>query len=404
MTSAVDHIVRLCSAVPDRRPGSQGNVAASSYVRSVLERCGWATELQWFECVDWTSNGGALEVDGLAIDVVPSPYGLGVEVTAPLVGIATREQLARHDKPGDILLVHGELTARPLTPAGYPFYSVPEDDEVLSLLLAARPAAVIAMTGVCPDVCGAVDPFPWIEDGTFTVPVATVGREASAQVLSLAGRTVELRLHAVRSPSRAANVVARRGPQEPRVTVIAHLDSKPGTPGALDNAAGVAALLLAAEKLADGPWRRSMGVELLVVNGEDYYAASGEVRYLASARLNEVALAVNIDGVGLPDAPTAWSTYGCPDELVALLRREIGVLPGIVEGPPWFQSDHAVFAAQGRPAVAFTTSDLERALRTVVHSSDDTPERVDMTKVVEAAEALAIVVRAATSQDRIARH
>lgn len=100
---------------------------------------------------------------------------------------------------------------------------------------------------------------------------------------------------------------------------------------------------------------------------------------------------------------SAWSTYGGPDELVALLRHGIGVLPGLVEGPPWFQSDHAVFAAQGRPAVALRTSDLERALRTVVHSSDDTPERVDMTKILEAAVALTIVVRAATSQGRAAR-
>jgi aminopeptidase YwaD len=135
-----------------------------------------------------------------------------------------------------------------------------------------------------------------------------------------------------------------------------------------------------------------------VVNGEDYYAASGEVRYLATADLDEVVLAVNLDGVGLPEGPTAWSTYACEGGLERLLRSVLSDRPGLVEGPPWYQSDHAVFALRGRPALAFTSSDMAGALGTVAHAPTDTPDRVAVAAVDVAAAAVAAVVRAVTER------
>ena len=53
-----------------------------------------------------------------------------------------------------------------------------------------------------------------------------------------------------------------------------------GTPGALDNASGTTVLLLLAELLAD--YRGSLGVDIVAINGEDYYSAPGEIVYLSS--------------------------------------------------------------------------------------------------------------------------
>ena len=139
------------------------------------------------------------------------------------------------------------------------------------------------------------------------------------------------------------------------MVVCAHIDSRGGTPGALDNGTGVAVLLLLAELLRG--YRGPLGVELLAVNGEDYYAASGELDYLArnQGRMGEIALAVNLDAAGYREGRTAWSLYGVPDELAAAVRREFARWPELMEGEPWYQSDHMVFAQNGVPAVAITS-------------------------------------------------
>lgn len=394
VTTVMEHLTSLCSVRRDRRPGSVGNLAATEYVAATLRRLGWATELQWFDCLDWESDGGKLNVAGQDYAVVPSPYGSGVSGEARLVTASSLEELSGREAEGAVLLLHGELTGRPLTPLNYPFYSSPEDEHLMRLIETARPLAVVAVTGRYPELCGAMDPFPFIEDGSFTVPVADVGPEVGEQLLKHVGANVHVVLNARRRPARAANVLARRGPQHRRVTVVAHVDSKPGTPGALDNATGVAALLLVAEALVGEVFDGDAGIELLVVNGEDYYAASGEVRYLQGTDIDDVLLAVNLDGVGLPEGATAWSLYGCPPELDARLRGVLAETPGILEGPQWFQSDHAIFAMRGRPALAFTSSDMQTALGMVAHAPTDTPDGVDTPKVKEAAAAVTAAVLA----------
>ena len=56
-------------------------------------------------------------------------------------------------------------------------------------------------------------------------------------------------------------------PTGPRLIVGAHLDTVPGTPGADDNASGVAALLETARVIASGSWR--LPIEFVVFNLEE---------------------------------------------------------------------------------------------------------------------------------------
>lgn len=398
MTSSMGHLIRLCAVRPDRRVGGEGNRAAVRYVESQLRALGWSPQLQWFDCLDWESDGGEVHVAGQTFAVVPAPYGVGAWTRGPLVAAATAAELETCDTSGAVLLLHGALTAQPLTPRNYPFYSSAEDDRILRLIEASDAVAVVAVTGRCPEMCGAQDPFPFIEDGSVDLPVAAVGTAIGDELLSHVGRTAQVSLRSRRRPSRGANVVARRGPQDRRVTVVAHIDTKPGTPGALDNGTGVVTVLKVAEALRDERFDQGTGVELLLVNGEDAYSAAGELRYLAGADLAGVALAINTDGVGLPDGATAWSLYECPPELDQRLRRTLAGCAGLAEGPPWIQSDHAVFAMRGRPALALTSADLATALGSVAHAATDTPDRVDLGAVGAAAAAIVAVVRAMTSR------
>ena len=171
--------------------------------------------------------------------------------------------------------------------------------------------------------------------------------------------------------------------------MCAHIDTKPGTPGAVDNATGVATLVLLAEALGqrtDLP----IGVELLAVNGEDHFAGPGEVDWLRSngEQLDAIELFVNIDGIGYHRGGTAFSLYNVDEPRAVSIRTLLDGHGAIGEGPAWYQSDHAILAMRGRPALAFTTELIDEMLAEVFHAAHDTPDQVAPQRVVELAGAL----------------
>ena len=392
MLDLADLLHCLCSVQPDRRPGSPGNQESVDLVAGLVTGLGWQVETPEFPVVCWSGSAGQLDLEGTSWTVSPSPYSLGWKGRAPVHPARIEGDLAA-DHMGAILLLHGELAAAPLTPKGYPFYGSDRDARIVERLEGCGAVAVLAVTGRAPELAGSVEPFALIEDGAFQVPTGNLRETDGAELLTALGGAAldcaaDLRMPSRRWPASARNVVARRGRQADRVTVVAHIDAKPGTPGAIDNATGVVVLTRVAELLADVP--NDVGVELLFVNGEDHYAAPGEMHYLSSTDLTEVRLAINIDGAGYRGGPTAFSTYGAADDLdVTPLRAH-----GLIAGPSWPQSDHMVFAMAGRPAVALTSSDLETVMREVAHSSTDTPDLVDVGLLEDAARGIATLIRA----------
>ena len=387
MLDLAAHLDALCAVQPDRRPGESGNEEAVGLVAQVLADLGWAVECPRFPVVGWEGGPGTLAAGDGTWPLVPSPYGLGWRGTGPLHPVADESELAA-DHNGVVLLLHGDLAQAPLTPKGYPFYGSERDARIVARLEACGAQAVLAVTRRAPELAGSLDPFPLIEDGAFAVPTGSLSARDGAEVLAALaaapGLDASVDLPARRWPSTARNVVARRGDPAGRIVLVAHLDSKPGTPGAVDNAAGVVLLLRVAELLRDC----AAGVEILAVNGEDYYAASGELDYLASNDLAEVRLAVNIDGAGYRGGGTAYSTYGVPPgaDLSALAGA------GLVEGPPWPQSDHMVFAMAGCPAIALTSTAFAEVMGEVAHSPHDLPALVDVTLLEQAAQGIASLV------------
>jgi aminopeptidase YwaD len=392
MLDLADLLHRLCSVQPDRRPGGPGNQESVDLVAGLLTGLGWQVETPEFPVVCWSGSAGQLDLEGASWPVSPSPYSLGWQGSAPVHPACSEGDLAA-DHEGAILLLHGELAAAPLTPKGYPFYGSDRDTRIVELLEGCGAVAVLAVTGRAPELVGAVEPFALIEDGAFQVPTGNLREVDGAELLAALGRAdpdraVDLRMSSRRWPSTARNIVARRGRQADRVTVVAHIDAKPGTPGAIDNATGVVILARVAELLTDVA--EDLGVEMLLVNGEDHYAAPGEMHYLGSTDLTEVRLAINVDGAGHRGGPTAFSAYGAADQVdLAPLRAY-----GLVAGPSWPQSDHMVFAMAGRPAIALTSSDLDTLMREVTHSSADTPDLVDLDLLEDAARGIAALIQA----------
>jgi aminopeptidase YwaD len=190
-------------------------------------------------------------------------------------------------------------------------------------------------------------------------------------------------------------VIARLNRTAPKKIVLtAHIDAYEDSPGASDNASGVVVLMLLAEMLSD--YGGDHRIEIAALNGEDHYSAGGQMDYLKrhGGELRGVLLAANIDDVGFKRGKSHYSLYGCPPDLGAKCKAVFGRFPGLAGGEAWYSGDHMIFVQGGVPALAVTAECMPELMRTVTHTSADTPDIIDARKLIDVAEALNALVRA----------
>ncbi|MDP8246505.1 MAG: M28 family peptidase [Candidatus Tritonobacter lacicola] len=383
------YLRRLCEKIPGRCVGSKGNRAGTDFFAGIVASFGFETESPEFDCIEWTQGGARLTIDGETFEVFVSPYTLACHISAPLVIASIVEELEASEISNKILLLRGDIAKEQLMPKNFTFYNPDHHKRIVHLLESKKPQAIIAATSRNPELAGAVYPFPLIEDGDFDIPSVYMTEEEGKRLAEHSGRKILLDIKAKRIPSKGCNVIARKGADpNRRVVLFAHIDAKDGTPGATDNATGIVVLLLLAELLAN--YSGSLGIEIVALNGEDYYSAPGEMQYLGNnaGKFSEIILGINIDGVGYHQGKTAYSLYDCPPDIAGAVREMFSLHKGIVEGEPWYQGDHGLFLMNKRPALAITSERLTEILTEIVHTPKDNPEIVDSTKVAEVAVAL----------------
>ena len=383
---------KLCVEIDNRRVGSAGNRDATDFFAETISAFGFKVEQPGFDCIDWTTQGVELLAGDDAFEAFASPYSLGCDLRGALAVASSVAELEAAQLSGKVLLLHGDIAKEQLMPKNFTFYNPDEHKHIIALLEQKDPLAIITATGRNPELAGGVYPFPLIEDGDFDIPSVYMTDVEGERLAQYVGQVITLNSQATRIPARGCNVVARKGDMARRVVFFAHIDAKAGTPGAIDNGTGVVILLLLAELLAgyDG----SLGVEIVALNGEDYYAASGEKLWLAEneGRLHEIILGVNMDGVGYRHGMTAYSLYGCPPEMADSIRAVRAARASKVEGDAWFQSDHSLFVFNGLPALAFTSSEFTELWQEIAHTSGDMPEIVDVAHLTAAALGLRALV------------
>jgi aminopeptidase YwaD len=184
-------------------------------------------------------------------------------------------------------------------------------------------------------------------------------------------------------------VIARKNPESrQKIVVTAHIDAYEDTPGASDNASGTVVLMLLAEMLAG--YTGSAGIEIAALNGEDHYSAGGQMDYLGryAREFGDIVVAINVDDVGYRKGRAAFSFYECPPEIRRKAEMTFGAYDGLVQGDPWFNGDHMIFVQNGVPSMAFTAEELSELMATITHTPRDTPEIVDLARLVEVARAL----------------
>ncbi|HET7747255.1 MAG TPA: M28 family peptidase, partial [Vicinamibacteria bacterium] len=224
--------------------------------------------------------------------------------------------------------------------------------------------------------------------------------------------------------ARVRNVVAERRGSDPAAIVVvgAHYDSVLGSPGANDNASGVAALLEIARLLRGRPLRSTVHFAGFV-NEEPPFFLSDEMGSLQYARRcrsrgETVAAMLSLETIGRYFEAEGSQRYPFPlsalypstADFIAfvgdlrsrpLLRRVIGrfraaarfpsegaALPEAVPGVGW--SDHWSFWQNGYPAVLVTDTAPYRD--PAYHTADDRPANVDYDRLARVTRGLAEVV------------
>ena len=390
------YLHQLCLGISQRPVGSAGNQEATNFFQEVVSPFGWELESNTFPALDWIDNGAELTLRGENYQVYPSPYAEGCSTDSVLVSAGNLEELKGIDAEGQLLLIHGELAKEQLMPKNFVFYNPEEHQEIIALLEGKKPAAILTATGRNASLAGGVYPFPLIEDGDFHIPSVYLTEEEGSRLLSEVGRTGTLVSRAERIQSEGYHLVAKKGnDQGKRITISAHIDAKLGTPGAIDNGTGVVILMLLAELFKD--YREGPVLELLPFNGEDYYAASGQMLFMDQNRghFDEIMININIDGAGYHIGPSAFSPLNLPEPLLSNLKEILGSTEDLIEGAPWYQGDHSIFLQGGVPAIAVSSAWFVDHVdsQQITHTPADHPDIVNHDRVVEIAGAIQQFIR-----------
>ena len=383
------YLNKLCTEIENRCVGSPGNREATGFFAELVANFGFTTESPGFDCIDWKHGEVQLVIDGQQFNVMPSPYTLCCDLTAPLAVAATLDELEIQDVTGNVLLLKGEIAREQLMPKNFSFYNPEHHQQIIAMVEQKAPLAIIAATSRDPELAGGIYPFPLFEDGDFDIPSVYTTEEQGQRIAELVGKQAKLSFEAERSPATGFNVIARKGSDpDSKIVLFAHIDAKINTPGALDNASGVITLLLLAELLQDHNFEHT--IEIVASNGEDYYSAPGEMLYIQNAReqMSDIMLGINMDGAGYVDGKTAFSLYECPDHIAQAVYKAFPSNHGFIEGEQWYQSDHSLFIMNQRPTLAITSENFMHLSTHITHTAKDAPALVDTSKLVDIARSL----------------
>lgn len=262
--------------------------------------------------------------------------------------------------------MHGDLCKEPLMLKNFKFYNPDEHKQIIALLEEKNPTAIITAISGKEHI---------IQDGDFCIPCAVIRSDMLDFFSRSSDRRAKLTINTERIPTKAHNVIAAYGTKKDKVCFSAHIDTKPATPGALDNASGVSALLAFAESLSGKHY--PFQIEFVLFNGEDYYSTPGEMAFMGDLS-TEYIFAVNVDGIGLKNSATSVSFYSCSEIIEKSIMGRVEKTSGIERIEPWPMGDHMIFAPSGVPTIAVTASDIFGLIDTILHSSDDNMENIDM--------------------------
>lgn len=346
--SIESHLYVLIEEIGERPGASDNDHRTAGYIAETFDQAGWEVEEQRFDCPQWTHHQTHFTLNGDTLEAAANAYSPPCDVQAPSVASSTLAELRMADIHSKMAILTGDLVPAPLSPKAW-FLLSEKEAEIIRLLEEKQPAAVLTVQ----NHRGGLERL--IEDWEFKIPSATITPAAALTLLQNPEEEAHLLIDSEQEPGYSANIVARSPARPSTVVIMAHFDTKFDTPGALDNGSGVAALLALAQNLNAADY--AFGLEFVAFTNEEYLPL-GDDEYLRrrEQKLDDIVLAINMDGIGQYFAANSIATFGVSEELEAALRAITPAYPGLVWTDPWPESNHSTFSMRGVPAAAFTST------------------------------------------------
>ncbi|MBI3110709.1 MAG: M20/M25/M40 family metallo-hydrolase [Ignavibacteriales bacterium] len=253
----------------------------------------------------------------------------------------------------------------------------------------------------------------------YTSPVSFNGEVSPMPAVSIAREDVEFlrRLISARTPVEvkvdltnklgpafmANNVVGEiRGTENPEEEIMlgAHLDSNDLGPGALDNAAGCAALLETARAIKQLGLKPKRTIRFVFFMGEEE-GMIGSTEYV-KAHLQEMAniVAVLIMDIGA-GKPLGWFSMGRTDldgEIQSLMAPLAHMGVSLIVHDTFAATDNAAFMAAGVPNLVMLQDDAPYF--PVHHTAADTPDKAEIRDFTSCVVALAATTHQLADQPK----
>jgi len=366
--SAFTHVQHLAGVIGPRVAGTPAERQAAEYMAAQFRQYGYAVELHTFQFPFFEARQVQLQVAGAqprtiqveALLLTSATPSAGIEADVVPVGLGRPEDFEGRRVTGAIALAErGVLTFR---------------EKMVNA--ASRGAVAIIVYNNQPGI------VPGTLQQRAEIPAVTVSQDDGRHMVETAqAGTLRVRLlvDAVNETRSAVNVVAtKRGTTRPNEIIVigGHFDSVPRSPGANDNASGVATLMEAARVLAPVPTART--VQFVPFSGEEL-GLFGSAAF-ATERRQGVVTMINLDMVGWGERLMVGNSPGRDGsavETAVQVAQRVGIEVNRFRAGG---SDHVSFERQGIPTVF-----LHRGVDPSYHRPTDVPANVDPKHLEEAA-------------------
>lgn len=170
------------------------------------------------------------------------------------------------------------------------------------------------------------------------------------------------------------------------VVISCHFDTVHNTPGAVDNASGTAAMLCTARLLASIEADNRPDIIFCAFNGEEQFYIGSQAFVRTYGGTYELLYNINYDCVGMIEGG-AYMMGAAEDDISFDLVGSVGaflhdreILQNSCSNRD-IRSDHVSFLEAGTPAICFSMNNI----LSVIHSPDDTVDRIDAGAIAELA-------------------
>jgi aminopeptidase YwaD len=361
-------IVRfLAEQIGPRPAGGHDEPEVLAFLTDRLKEAGLKTRRESFAFRSWDADGEWLlsvrDSDSeLSLKAVPFPYTNPESITG-LAGVLEWE--------GEWPVIPGRLVC--------PRFGIRDGQREIVASVVGSPA-------------GAARPLP-NPNPILALPTVVVSADDAVRLRELVGNgarpSARITGGAIREGlRRSSNLIAEPAETQPWLTVTAHYDCVPGSPGANDNATGVSLLIRLARRAGSSP--SDSGIRFILFGAEEPFLA-GSRSYVAAAgtngELSACRASLNLDMVAVG---ARFAVRSVPESFWAQAAEQLpGHSPGgvpIVRTELYPASDHWAFHEVGIPSAQLTREpDLEW------HSPGDRIGRFDHSDLDDA-EAVAVAL------------